>query len=186
MPRFSNTELQTGICLCFEKRARQGVFRPFDTSLLLAPVTVHFASGRDTNQPEFALLIWTGHFAVSFICLWSIDTSLSSEACYRIDRKRLADMRTRQSSKVFKERASNRNDSAYALKSAQGKDAFRPFDSATMLFVSDGDTNLPMGLLRPQRQRTHCDVEVNAGIRVSAFQYLFRIHADRIRWIEQS
>ena len=93
-------------------------------------------------------------------------------------------MRTRQSSKVFKERASNRNDSAYALKSVQGKDAFRPFDSARMHFASDGDRNLPMGLLRPLRQRSHGDVEVNAGIWVSALQYLFRIHADRIRWIE--
>ena len=55
----------------------------FDTSLFLASVTMHFASGRDTNQPEFALLIWTGHFVASFICLWSIHTSLSSEAYLR-------------------------------------------------------------------------------------------------------
>ena len=66
-----------------EKRARQGVLRPFDTSLFLASATMHFASGRDTNQPEFALLIWTGHFVASFICLWGIHTSLSSEAYLR-------------------------------------------------------------------------------------------------------
>ena len=69
--------------LCFEKRARRGALRPFDTSLFLACETMQFASSRDTNRPEFALLISTGPFAVSFICLWSIHASLSSEAYSR-------------------------------------------------------------------------------------------------------
>ena len=69
--------------LCFEKRARRGALRPFDTSLLLISETMQFASGRDTNRPEFALLTSTGPFAVSFICLWSIRASLSSEAYSR-------------------------------------------------------------------------------------------------------
>ena len=66
--------------VCFERRARRGALRPFDTSLFLASETMQFASGRDTNPREFALLTSTGPFAVSFICLWSIRASLSSEA----------------------------------------------------------------------------------------------------------
>ena len=54
--------------VCFERPARRGALRPFDTSRFLVSETMQFASGRDTNRPEFAVLIWTGPFAVSFIC----------------------------------------------------------------------------------------------------------------------
>jgi len=48
--------------------ARKVSFGPFDTSQFLVSETMQFASGRDTNRPEFAVLIWTEPFAVSFIC----------------------------------------------------------------------------------------------------------------------